>query len=137
MSVPTLDFSLSHDLTVHEFEPCIRLCTHSVVPAWDSLSLPLTLSLCPSPALSCSSGRPGPSYIVMDQEIQCLGSQESYCLVARNAVFTQPLPEKAKVYLFWDSPHAMTAEGRHIKVQLCQLLGTCIQAVDQGFLRPL
>ena len=133
MSVPTLDFGLSHDLTVHEFEPCIRLCTHSVVPAWDSLSLPL--SLCPSPALSFSSGRPGPSYIVI--VIQCLGSQESYCLVARNAVFTQPLPEKAKVYLFWDSPHAMTDEGRHIKVQLCQLLGTYILAVDQSFLRPL
>ena len=40
-----LDFGLGHDLTVLEFEPCIRLCADSEEPAWDSLS-----SLCPSPA---------------------------------------------------------------------------------------
>ena len=37
---PTLDFGSSHDLTVHEFEPCIRLYTASMEPAWDSLSAP-------------------------------------------------------------------------------------------------
>ena len=31
----------------HGFEPCIGLYNGSVEPAWDSLSLPL--SLCPSP----------------------------------------------------------------------------------------
>ena len=35
----TLDFSSGHDLTVHGVEPCIRLCTDCVEPAWDSLSL--------------------------------------------------------------------------------------------------
>ena len=35
---PTLDFGSGHDLTVHETEPCIRLCTDSAEPAWDSLS---------------------------------------------------------------------------------------------------
>ena len=39
----TLDFSSSHDLTVCEFQPHVRLCTDSAEPAWDSLSL------CPSP----------------------------------------------------------------------------------------
>ena len=34
----TLDFSSRHDLTVPEFEPCIRLCADSMEPAWDSLS---------------------------------------------------------------------------------------------------
>ena len=38
-----LDFSSGHDLTVHEFEPCIRLCADSVEPAWDSLSPSLAL----------------------------------------------------------------------------------------------
>ena len=37
----TLGFSSGHDLTVHEFKPRIGLCTDSVEPAWDSLSLPL------------------------------------------------------------------------------------------------
>ena len=46
----TLDFGSGHDLTVPEFEPCIRLCTDSEVPVWDFLSP----SLCPSPALSLS-----------------------------------------------------------------------------------
>ena len=48
---PTLNFSLGHDVTVHEFEPCIRLCAERVEPAWDSLSLP---SLCPYSACSLS-----------------------------------------------------------------------------------
>ena len=42
----TLDFGSGHDLTVHEAEPHVELCTDSTEPAWDSLSLPL--SLCPS-----------------------------------------------------------------------------------------
>ena len=35
---PTLDFGSGHDLTVHEFEPCIELCADSAEPAWDYLS---------------------------------------------------------------------------------------------------
>ena len=34
----TLDFGSGHDLTVHEIEPHIGLCTDSADPAWDSLS---------------------------------------------------------------------------------------------------
>ena len=34
----TLDFGSSHDLMVHEIEPCIGLCADSAEPAWDSLS---------------------------------------------------------------------------------------------------
>ena len=34
---PILDFSSGHDLTVHGFKPCIRLCTDSMEPTWDSL----------------------------------------------------------------------------------------------------
>ena len=34
----TLGLGSGHDLTVHGFEPSIRLCARSVVPAWDSLS---------------------------------------------------------------------------------------------------
>ena len=41
----TLDFGSSHDFTVREFEPHIRLCADSAEPAWDSLSLPLPLCL--------------------------------------------------------------------------------------------
>ena len=33
----TLDSGLGHDLSVHEFEPCIGLCTDNAEPAWDSL----------------------------------------------------------------------------------------------------
>ena len=50
----TLDFSSGHDLTVHEFEPCVRLCADSVEPAWDSLSLSLSLSAPPLLILSLS-----------------------------------------------------------------------------------
>ena len=39
---PTLGFGSGHDLTVHEFEPHISLCTDIVEPSWDSLSLPLS-----------------------------------------------------------------------------------------------
>ena len=53
---PTLDAGSGRDLVgssqvvilyVREFEPCIRLCADSAEPAWDSLSL--SLSLCPIP----------------------------------------------------------------------------------------
>ena len=42
---PTLDFGSGHDLTVRGVEPRIRLFTDSGEPAWDSLSLLLSLSL--------------------------------------------------------------------------------------------
>ena len=41
----TLDFGSGHNLIVHEFKPGIGLCTDSVEPAWNSLSLPLSLPL--------------------------------------------------------------------------------------------
>ena len=47
-----LGFGSGHDLTVHEFEPRVGLCTDNTEAAWDSLSLsapPLltcTCSLC-------------------------------------------------------------------------------------------
>ena len=41
----TLDFGSGHDLKVLEFEPHIGLCTDRAEPAWDSLSLPLSLPL--------------------------------------------------------------------------------------------
>ena len=41
----TLGFGSGHDLPVCKFEPRIGLCTDSVEPAQDSLSLPLSLSL--------------------------------------------------------------------------------------------
>ena len=40
---PALDFSSGHDLTVHGIKPRIGLCTDTEEPAWDSLSLPLSL----------------------------------------------------------------------------------------------
>ena len=43
---PPLDFDLGPDLTVREIEPHAGLHADSSEPAWDSLSLPL--SLCPS-----------------------------------------------------------------------------------------
>ena len=46
MSVRLSDFDSGHDLTVHEFEPRVRLSADGEEPAWDSLSL----SLCPCPA---------------------------------------------------------------------------------------
>ena len=46
---PTLDFSSSRDLTVHEFKPRVRLSTVSTEPALDPLSrsLPFPHSLSP------------------------------------------------------------------------------------------
>ena len=46
----TLGFGSGHDLTVHEFEPCVGSALTSVEPAWDfslllSLPLPSLLSL--------------------------------------------------------------------------------------------
>ena len=45
----TLHFSSGHDLTVHEIEPRVGLCANSAEPAWDSLSLSLSLLLSLSP----------------------------------------------------------------------------------------
>ena len=42
---PTLDFGSGHDLVVSEFKALIGLCAGSAEPAWDILSLPLSLSL--------------------------------------------------------------------------------------------
>ena len=44
---PTLNFGLGHDLTVHEIEPHNRLCDDNAEPAWDSLSVCLSLTLSP------------------------------------------------------------------------------------------
>ena len=41
-----LGFGSGRDLTVPEFKPHIRLCTHSVEPPWNFLSLALPCSLC-------------------------------------------------------------------------------------------
>ena len=49
---PTLDFGSGHDLMVHEFESHVGLCTDSLEPAWDSVSLSLYLS--PAGVLSLS-----------------------------------------------------------------------------------
>ena len=35
---PTLDLGSGPNLTVCEFDPCVRLCADSVERAWDSLS---------------------------------------------------------------------------------------------------
>ena len=48
----TLDLDSGHDLAVREFKPHIRLCADRADPAWDSLSLPLSLSA--PPLLVCS-----------------------------------------------------------------------------------
>ena len=45
----TLNFSSDRDLTLHEMERQVGLCSVSTEPAWDSLSLPLSL---PTPGLS-------------------------------------------------------------------------------------
>ena len=50
----TLDFGSGHDLTVHETEANVRLCTDMVESAWDSLSLFLSLLL-PLPCLRSPS----------------------------------------------------------------------------------
>ena len=41
---PTLDFSSGHDLTIPEIKPWVRLCADSMEPAWDILSVCLSLS---------------------------------------------------------------------------------------------
>ena len=46
----TLNFGLGLDLMVPKIEPHVRLCADGAEPAWDSLSLSLSLSLCSSPA---------------------------------------------------------------------------------------
>ena len=51
---PTLDFSSGHDVTVHGFEPHVRLCADSAEPAWGSLSPSLSPSLPYSCCLSLS-----------------------------------------------------------------------------------
>ena len=54
---PTLDFISGHNLMVGGFEPCVGLCTDSVEPVWDSLSLSLSALPCScvlSPSLSLS-----------------------------------------------------------------------------------
>ena len=48
----TLDFSSGHGLTFSRFKPRIGLYIHSAEPAWDFLSLPLSVS--PWLALSLS-----------------------------------------------------------------------------------
>ena len=47
---PTLVFGSGHDLTAHEIESYMELCTDGVEPAWDSLSP----SLSAPPSLSLS-----------------------------------------------------------------------------------
>ena len=47
-----LDFTSGHDLTLHEFEPCIRLLTGRAEPVWDSLSVPPLLVFSLSLSLS-------------------------------------------------------------------------------------
>ena len=54
---PTLDFSSGHDLTVSEFNPCIRPHADSVEPASDSLSAPPPLMLALSLSLSLSQNK--------------------------------------------------------------------------------
>ena len=46
---PTIAFAPGPDLTIHEFEPRVRLLADSTEPAWDSISLS---SLCPFPIFS-------------------------------------------------------------------------------------
>ena len=41
----TLDIGSAHDLTVCETEPHVGLCSDSMEPAWDSVSLSLSLPL--------------------------------------------------------------------------------------------
>ena len=49
----TLGFGSDYAFGVCELEPCIGLCTNSMEPAWDSLSLP-TLFSSPAHALCLS-----------------------------------------------------------------------------------
>ena len=49
----TLDLDAGSNLAVCEFEPRVGLCADSVEPAWDSVSL--SLSVPPLPVLSLSN----------------------------------------------------------------------------------
>ena len=51
---PTLGFGSGRDLMVCGIEPHVGLCSDSEEPAWDSLSLPLSLPLPCSLSLFCS-----------------------------------------------------------------------------------
>ena len=44
---PTLDLGSGHNPTIHGAEPCIGLCADNGESAWDSLSVPLSLSASP------------------------------------------------------------------------------------------
>ena len=48
------DLGSGHDLTVREFQPCVRLRADGVEAAWDSFSLSLCLSPAPLLVLSLS-----------------------------------------------------------------------------------
>ena len=50
----TFDLGSSHDLTVGDTEPRLRLCTDSMEPAWDSVSLTLYPSSAHTLSLSLS-----------------------------------------------------------------------------------
>ena len=65
----TVDFGPSHDLTVSEIKPCVGLCTDSMEPVWDFVSLCLSLSFCSSP---------GPSPPTPSQNKQTL-KNETFC----------------------------------------------------------
>ena len=41
----THDFGSGHDLTVRGIEPHVGLCADSMEPAWDSLSLSLSIKI--------------------------------------------------------------------------------------------
>ena len=47
----TLDYDSGYDLMVCEFEPQLELCAGGTEPAWDPLSLSLSLSLSAPPLL--------------------------------------------------------------------------------------
>ena len=51
---PTLGFGSGHDLMVHEFDPHVGLHADTMEPAWNSLSLSLSLLLSAPPLLSHS-----------------------------------------------------------------------------------
>ena len=54
---PTFDFGSGHDLLACDFKPHTELCADSAEPAWDALSLPLSLTLPHALALSLSQNR--------------------------------------------------------------------------------
>ena len=51
---PAPGFGSGHDLMVRGIEPHVRLCADSVEPAWDSLSLPVSLTLSHLCAHACA-----------------------------------------------------------------------------------